>query len=173
MHPKIAPAGLLFLLLASPLALAQSPCGAQVTVESGDTLGRIANRCEVTLNELLAANPQIDNPNLISVGMTLTVPGAPLPAAEPAVIRPKPAPQQQGPSVGEMVGIREVRGTLTDQGVECQALQGDDGQLYTLTGDLQGLETGQRVYVRGRVAEMSFCQQGTTLGVAHIEPLEP
>jgi len=67
---------------------------------------------------------------------------------------------------GQMIN---VRGTLTDEGVECQALRGDDGELYTLTGDLSGFEDGDRVKVRGTVAEISICQQGTTIEVQSIK----
>lgn len=69
-------------------------------------------------------------------------------------------------NAGQMIN---VRGTLTDEGVECQALRGDDGELYTLTGDLSGFETGDRVKVRGTVAEISICQQGTTIEVQSIK----
>jgi hypothetical protein len=62
----------------------------------------------------------------------------------------------------------KVEGVLTDEGVECQALRGEDGQLYTLTGDLGGFATGDRVRVIGTVAEVSICQQGTTLQVRSI-----
>jgi len=62
-----------------------------------------------------------------------------------------------------------VRGTLTGEGIECQALRGDDGELYTLTGDLSGFEEGDRVKVRGTVAEISTCQQGTTIEVQSIK----
>jgi hypothetical protein len=69
-------------------------------------------------------------------------------------------------NAGQMIN---VRGTLTDEGVECQALRGDDGELYTLTGDLSGFEDGDRVKVRGTVAEISTCQQGTTIEVQSIK----
>lgn len=69
-------------------------------------------------------------------------------------------------NAGQMIN---VRGTLTDEGVECQALRGDDGELYTLTGDLSGFEEGDRVRVRGTVAEVSICQQGTTIEVQSIK----
>jgi hypothetical protein len=62
-----------------------------------------------------------------------------------------------------------VTGKLTNEGVECKAMRGDDGKLYTLTGDLKGFRTGDRVKVTGRIAEMSTCMQGTTLGVEKIE----
>jgi hypothetical protein len=71
-----------------------------------------------------------------------------------------------GGNGGQMIN---VRGTLTDEGVECQALRGDDGELYTLTGDLSGFEEGDRVKVRGTVAEVSICQQGTTIEVQSIK----
>ncbi len=62
-----------------------------------------------------------------------------------------------------------VVGTLTREGVECQAMRGDDGRLYTLTGDLpRRLRAGDRVRVAGQVAEVSFCQQGTTISVTRI-----
>jgi hypothetical protein len=62
-----------------------------------------------------------------------------------------------------------VNGRLTDEGVECPALRGDDGRLYTLAGDLKGFKPGDRVVVEGTVAEASFCMQGTTLEVKSIQ----
>jgi hypothetical protein len=66
-------------------------------------------------------------------------------------------------------GTITVTGALTSEGVECQALRGDDGQLYTLAGDLHGFRTGDRVRVTGRVAEVSTCMQGTTIAITTIE----
>lgn len=76
------------------------------------------------------------------------------------------AQQKQQNKKGKVVN---VRGTLTADGVECQAFRGDDGQLYTLTGNLGGFQTGDEVRVRGRIAEVSTCQQGTTLVVESIK----
>lgn len=64
--------------------------------------------------------------------------------------------------------IVDVSGLLTEEGAECQALRADDKTLYTLTGDLQGFKTGDRVRVTGTSAELSFCQQGITLQVTGI-----
>ncbi|MFN3215241.1 MAG: LysM peptidoglycan-binding domain-containing protein [Acidimicrobiales bacterium] len=47
------------------------------TVEAGDLLGSIAQRFGLTLDELLAANPQITDPNTIQVGDVVTIPEAP------------------------------------------------------------------------------------------------
>lgn len=44
------------------------------TVVSGDTLSRIARTAGVSLSKLIAANPQIANPNLIRVGQVVNVP---------------------------------------------------------------------------------------------------
>ena len=67
-----------------------------------------------------------------------------------------------------------VVGVLTDEGVECPALRGDDGTLYTLTarGMVEAFEVGERLEVEGQVAQISFCQQGTTISVTRIEPAE-
>jgi hypothetical protein len=62
-----------------------------------------------------------------------------------------------------------VVGVLTDEGVECLALRGDDGTLYTLTGKLKKFQVGDRVRVVGQVAEFSFCQQGITINVTSIK----
>jgi len=43
-------------------------------VQAGDTLSYIASRFNVTLNDLLAANPEID-PNLLSQGQQIVIPG--------------------------------------------------------------------------------------------------
>ena len=66
-----------------------------------------------------------------------------------------------------------VVGRLTSEGVECQALRGDDGQLYTLLGgDLGGLPVETRVSVTGERLEFSTCQQGITIRVQSITPAD-
>jgi LysM repeat protein len=53
------------------------------TIEAGDLLGAVAQRFGLGLDELLAANPQITDPNTIQVGDVVTIPEAPdEPAAE-------------------------------------------------------------------------------------------
>ena len=48
------------------------------TVRSGDTLYKIASRYDVTLQEILDANPSITNAALIYVGQTITIPSTKL-----------------------------------------------------------------------------------------------
>ncbi len=52
-----------------------SPCGGNVTVASGDTLRKIADRCGTTVNALKLAN-NLKDVNVISVGQVLVMPGA-------------------------------------------------------------------------------------------------
>ncbi|MBM7556353.1 LysM peptidoglycan-binding domain-containing protein [Halanaerobacter jeridensis] len=48
--------------------------GETYTVQAGYTLNQIAQKYRVTLEELLAVNPQIENPNLIFVGQIICIP---------------------------------------------------------------------------------------------------
>jgi N-acetylmuramoyl-L-alanine amidase CwlA len=53
-----------------------SPSDKTYKVASGDTLSEIADRFNLSLQELLKANPSIKNPSLIYVGQVLSVPDA-------------------------------------------------------------------------------------------------
>lgn len=50
-------------------------CGTSVTVVSGDTLRKIADRCETTVSAIRRANPEIGLGNLIYPGQVLLLPG--------------------------------------------------------------------------------------------------
>ncbi len=57
------------------------------TIEAGDLLSTVAQRFGLSLDELLAANPQITDPNTIQVGDVVTIPessGEQVPAEPPA-----------------------------------------------------------------------------------------
>ena len=53
-------------------------------------------------------------------------------------------------------------------------MQGEDGEVYTLMPRTAVglLQAGARVRVTGTVAEISTCQQGTTIEVTSIEPAQ-
>ena len=53
--------------------------GPLYTVQAGDTLGIIAQRFGVTVEELIALNPQFTNPDALEVGQTVNMPGGGLP----------------------------------------------------------------------------------------------
>jgi len=65
---------LLASLVTTSSAFAAS-CGTSVTVASGDTLRKIADRCGTTVSALRLANPEIGNGNLIYPGQVLLLPG--------------------------------------------------------------------------------------------------
>jgi len=99
---------------------------------------------------------------------TVTAPAAAAPG------EPNPLPgESMVPDTNEAeaspAGTVRVTGRLTDEGVECPALRGEDGKLYTLSGATDGFHTGDRVTVVGTLAEMSICMQGTTIAVQSIE----
>ncbi len=71
-----------------------------------------------------------------------------------------------GPPPGTKI---DVTGTLSNEGVECPALRGDDGALYTLTDPIAGgFRPGDRIHVTGKVAGMSTCIQGIPVTGATI-----
>jgi LysM repeat protein len=49
--------------------------GGQITVQEGDTLSQIAEAAGVSLEDLIAANPDIADPNLIYPGQAINIPG--------------------------------------------------------------------------------------------------
>jgi LysM repeat protein len=45
-------------------------------IQSGDTMGRVAERFRLSLQALIAANPQITNPDRVQIGDVINIPGA-------------------------------------------------------------------------------------------------
>ena len=74
---------------------------------------------------------------------------------------------------GSKGGKAFVKGTLTNEGIECQVLRGQNDELYTLVGDLKGFKVGDTVYVLGAVVPISFCTQGITIAVDWISKDAP
>lgn len=79
------------------------------TVEAGDLLGSIAQRFGLTLDELLAANPQIADPNTIQVGDVVTIPEAPDEAA--------PADAAADPASVDSSGTADPASTADDSAI--------------------------------------------------------
>lgn len=67
-------------------------------------------------------------------------------------------------------GILQRTGEVTDEGVECLAFRDSDGYLYTLIGEIEGLEPGAAAVVEGTYVEVSTCMQGTTIDVTRVVP---
>jgi Domain of unknown function (DUF1906)/LysM domain len=79
-------------------------------VIAGETLSAIAARNGVTLSALLAANPQIQDPNLIQVGQKIFIPvagpaGGP---ADPAPTQPAPEPPAPAPPTTAGQALRGI-----------------------------------------------------------------
>ena len=53
-------------------------------IVAGDTISKIARKFDITPEDLLAANPQVKNPNKIKVGDQLTIPVPVEPSLEAA-----------------------------------------------------------------------------------------
>ncbi|MFL5675888.1 MAG: LysM peptidoglycan-binding domain-containing protein, partial [Chloroflexota bacterium] len=68
---------------ASPTAI-PAPTPVVYVIKKGDTLSKVANKFDVQLEDLLAANPTITNPNKISLGQEIIIPtGSAAPSIAP------------------------------------------------------------------------------------------
>ena len=65
---------LIFSLTIITLTLSTYASAATHTVIKGDTMWKIAVKYEIGLSEIINANPQISNPNLIYPGQVLNIP---------------------------------------------------------------------------------------------------
>ena len=66
-----------------------------------------------------------------------------------------------------------ISGVVTNEGVECPAVRGEDGKLYTIVGaDREKLKPGVRVKITGEPVQMSTCMQGTTIEATRIEVMD-
>lgn len=75
-------------VLPAATSYAASPCGDTATVVYGDTLIDIAERCNTSVDALLAANPQINNTRALPVGLELQIPTNEQPAQRTYVVEP-------------------------------------------------------------------------------------
>jgi LysM repeat protein len=85
-RPSTSPA----VATAVPSATIKPGPTAQVyVVKKGDTMSKIAARFEVTVEEIMAVNPAITNPNKIALGQEIVIPAASssaAPVAKPSAI---------------------------------------------------------------------------------------
>jgi LysM repeat protein len=77
---------------ANPQTAAQT-APKEYDIKSGDTLTKIAKANNTTVDAIMKANPQITDPNKISAGTKLNLPGGAAPGAN--IPNPKPAAQPQ------------------------------------------------------------------------------
>ncbi len=116
------------------------------TVVSGDTMSRVAKRAGITLEDFIARNRHVANPNLIYVNdvlvinceartvtttappttlaPTTTVPSSPPPTAPPAEVQRvvKPAPSVEWPGANPFIPGEQVVDGVASQGLILRAL---------------------------------------------------
>lgn len=63
-------------VIVTPSPVTPPPSSGTYTIQKGDTLRKIADRIGVTVNDILAVNPQIVNPSLIYAGQVINLPVA-------------------------------------------------------------------------------------------------
>lgn len=76
------------------------------TIQPGDTLFLIAQRFNTTVNAILAANPQITNPNLIFPGQVIFIPTVP-PTPGPCPLLRR---GDRGPAVSRLQSLLRIAG---------------------------------------------------------------
>lgn len=109
------------------------PMQSGTAVQQGDTLGAIAKRSGVSVDQLMAANPNITDPNKIKAGMQLNIP-----TAQPAQQAVQQAPQATATAQPEQPGIWEsIKGAVGSAGGATKSFLQDYGGLAG--GAAQGL----------------------------------
>jgi hypothetical protein len=84
---------------------------------------------------------------------------------------PPPGGPESAPAGGADVRMFRMKGTLIPDGKKCQAFRNRRGQVFTLTGDLKGLKTGDEVTLEGAEVTDAPCEQPPTIRVNFIERL--
>lgn len=115
------------------------PGGNDYTVQHGDTLSQIASRNGVSVHDLLSANPQIRNPDVIYPGQSIAIPGGSKPSAGPSGGAPETqaanaaAPSGATPSTTQG-RINEAMGYFESQGWSHAQAAGIVGNLQAESG---------------------------------------
>ncbi len=109
------------------------------TVERGETLSQIARDNGVSLQQLIAANPQIANPNRIYVGDQVNIPGSRGPAANGDTAT---APQGGGANALSQNGLDLIKGF---EGLRLSAYQDSAGVWTIGYGHTGNVKPGDRI----------------------------
>lgn len=155
-----ATAALMTLGLAAPAGAAE--CGGEYTIQPGDTLSRVAGRCDSSVEALMEANPQITSPSRLSVGWKLVVPGQNAAGGgegEPIAAIP--------PKDGSLL----LEGWITN-GRRCAMLATADGEEYGVVSPEFSFISGRAVAVEGRLVDDPSCSGPRTLLVTELSTSE-
>lgn len=66
----------------------------------------------------------------------------------------------------------QVRGILTEESADCQALRSEDGELYALTGEIGEVRSGDLVEVSGSLGDDADCDGGIVVRVSSLEVVD-
>jgi LysM repeat protein len=131
--------------------------GGQYQIQSGDTLSQIAQQNGMSVDQLLAANPQITDPNMIFAGQALNIPGAAATAQGGNFLSNIfSGGGQDGVGnygmIGDLAGGFTDRLGLTNYGLGGQQ-QGGGGGMFGGMGGIGGLAAaGIPAYLLGKMA---------------------
>lgn len=166
-----------------PAGMAPTPveaCGGFYTLQSGDTIEDVADRCGLTVPLLIAANPTLAHEQNVRVGGRVQIPDLPRPGAimGPVVVtrggdaeaigalRAEDAPPQEAATEEDSAELEPLvrhEGILV-QGERCSLLRTADGTEVGLAGELpSGFEMGERVAITGVAAPEDDCGTETTV----------
>ncbi len=132
-----------------------SPCGTHYTVRPGDWLYQIARTCQVTVADLLRANPQVTNPSRLYPGQVLVIPGIGVPPPPPAPtvtattrynLNFRPAPTLSSTPMAVIPA-----GTTVSV-----VARGPDGWIYVRYGTRQGWIAGWLCTIYGNVGGLPY-----------------
>ena len=142
-------AGIIF---ASSLSITPAhACGAEYEVQRGDSMGKIAQNCGVSFQDLMRAN-KLKDPSKLRIGQVLTVPGA-------------TATQTSAKSTAD--ALSELKGEVIN-GRYCAQLVTEDGTRYGLVSPKIAFTSGRSVTVQGSLHKYSGCSPDKTLLVSTI-----
>ncbi len=150
----LAAVTVLMLGFSAPAGAAE--CPGNYTVQPGDTLSRVAARCDSSVEALISANPQITSPSRLSVGWKLVVPG-----------RSSDSGAQQVSAIPEKDDPVLLQGWIVN-GQRCAMLETEDGQEYGVVSPELSFVSGSAVSVAGRMVDDPSCSGPRTLLVTEL-----
>lgn len=138
-------------------------CGGEYVVQQGDSLSRIAARCETSVDALMDLNPQITSAANISIGWKLAVPGDAASDDE--------GMSTQDPIAALDAGPMNLRGWIVN-GQRCALLTTPDGEEYGVVSPELSFVSGRAVQVEGRMVDDPTCTGPRTLLVTGLSTTE-
>lgn len=131
-----------------------SPCGPTYVVRRGDWISLIARTCQVSVTDLLRANPQVTDPNRIFPGQVLNI---------PPVDPPTPPPSEVTATTRFNLNLRPQPTTATSvirtvpAGTTVPVLaRGPEGWIFVRHGDREGWIAGWLTTIHGDVGGLPF-----------------